>query len=224
MKAVDYLHLQMELEGIQNCGGNLITRMFPEVEDFPLILLAQTKDHQKILYFDEQISPIALKNKLTKVDLQSFEVGYAVNAFHSYGIRTQVGRYKTYIFPEMFRDAEAKRVKCLRQDDPKVIAFGFDGLAEQVYAIEESGKIISACVSSRENKKSAESWVFTDPEHRGKGLAAQVVKAWARSVLREGKVPFYSHAFENIGSAKLAKKLLLVHMYEETVIEYVIIP
>ena len=217
MKPIDYLHLQMELEGIQVRKGNLITRTHPDVEDFPLVLYAHTNRGEKIVYFDDTI-PIDLYNKLTTGDLQSFEIASAVEDFRFHGISSKVESFKTYTFPKNFVDAEAGNAKCFRQDDPKVIAFGFDGLGEGVYAVESDGKIISACVSSRENTKSAESWVFTDPGHRRKGLAQQVVTAWARNVLRESKIPFYSHAVENVSSYKVAIKLKLVHLYDETVI------
>jgi predicted GNAT family acetyltransferase len=63
--------------------------------------------------------------------------------------------------------------------------------------------------------------VLTAPEQRGQGLALQVVSAWASSVLRDGKIPFYSHAVENIASYKVAVKLGLVHLFDETVLEQV---
>ena len=116
-------------------------------------------------------------------------------------------------------DIETENVKCLDRDDPKVADFGFAGLGESVFALEYDGKILTACVSSRENEKVAESWVFTAPEHRGQGLALQVVTAWASRVLREGKIPFYSHVVENVASSKVAEKLRLIHLYDESVLE-----
>ncbi len=218
MKPIDYLHLQMELEGIRVSGGNLITRAHPAVEDFPLVLVADFNSGEKVVYFDDTI-PRVVYDRLEVSNLQVSEIALAAKEFSSCGINTEVGSFKTYIFPENYTDVEVELVKCFQQDDPKVIDFGFNSLAEQVFAIEQDGKIISACVSSRQNKQSAESWVRTDPEHRGKGLAQQVVSAWARSVLREGKTPFYSHAVENFGSSRVAYKLNLVHVYDETVLE-----
>jgi len=221
MKPIDYLHLQMELEGIQVCDGNLITRIHPDVENFPLVLYAHTWDQEKVIYFDDML-PSALYYKLAAGDLQSFKIQTTVEEFNIIGINTKVNRFKTYKFPENFKVSKTKNVRCLRRDDPKVVAFGFNRLADEVFAIEQDGKIASACVSSRQNSKSAESWVFTHPDYRRKGLAQQVVMAWAGRMLREDKVPFYSHAVENIGSANLANRLKLVHLYDETVIEKVV--
>jgi hypothetical protein len=221
MEPIDYLHLQMELEGIQVRDGNLIRRIHSEVEDFPLVLSAHLNNGDKIVYFDETI-PSALYDKLTASNLHSFDIALTAEEFDLYGIKTKVGSFKTYTFQENYADVEAQHVKCFRRDDPKVIDFGFGGLAEKVFAIERDGVILSACVSSRQNLKSAESWVFTHPRHRRKGLALQVVTAWARSVLQEGKIPFYSHAVENIGSSRVASKMRLVHLYNETVLEKVL--
>jgi hypothetical protein len=47
----------------------------------------------------------------------------------------------------------------------------------------------------------------------------QVVRAWARSLLEAGKVPFYSHKIENRASANLARRLGLQPVFEEIAIE-----
>lgn len=218
MNPNNYLHLQMELEGIKRCADNLIARASQDVDEFPLILLASTSDGQKFIYFDNSL-PSVLRDKLSLVDLQSFKIESAIEAFDLFGINTKSGRFKTYIFPSNLVAADFGNVKCFSQHDPKVIAFGFTGLADKVYAIEQEGVILSACVSSRQNSKSAEAWIFTHPDHRRKGLAQQVVTAWAGSLQREGIVPFYSHEAKNTNSANLANKLNLIRIFDETVIE-----
>jgi GNAT superfamily N-acetyltransferase len=160
-----------------------------------------------------------LYNKLTVNGLGSFKIEYAAQVFNSFGICTKSGHFRTYMFPDNFANADVGHVKCFSQDDPKIVAFGFGGFAEKVYAIEQEGIIFSACISSRQNSKSAEAWVFTHPDHRRKGLAQQVVTAWAGNLQREGIIPFYSHDVENSNSAILARKLKLVHLFDENVIE-----
>jgi hypothetical protein len=216
MKPIDYLHLQMELEGIKAGDGNLITRASPDVDEFPLVLFARTSDEQKCIYFDSSL-PMALQSKLSS--LQSFKIESAVEMFDSFGIGTKVGYSKTYTFPDDFTVADLGNVKCFGQDDLKVVKFGLGGLASKVYAIEREGMILSACVSSRQNSESAEAWVFTHPDYRRKGFAQQVVTAWASSLQGKGIVPFYSHEVGNINSANLASKMGLIHLFAESVIE-----
>jgi RimJ/RimL family protein N-acetyltransferase len=218
MKTEDYLFLQMELEGIRVSGRNLITHTHPDVEEFPLVLLADFRSKKKLLFFDDTLPPALIENLVLR-NLDSFGITPIAQEFSNFGIETKSSNFKTYTFLESFMDRDAKNVKCLHRDDPIVADFGFGGLGEQVYAIEYDGKIISACVSSRENEKAAESWVFTAPEHRGQGLALDVVSAWAGSVLQDGKIPFYSHAVANIASFKVADKLRLIHLFDETVLE-----
>jgi GNAT superfamily N-acetyltransferase len=147
------------------------------------------------------------------------KIEYAVEVFNSFGIGTKSGHFRTYMFPDNFANADFGNVRCFSQDDPRIVAFGFSGFAEKVYAIEQEGIILSTCISSRQNSESAEAWVFTHPDHRQKGLAQQVVTAWSGNLQREGIIPFYSHELENSNSANLARKLKLVHIFDETVIE-----
>lgn len=220
MKPIDYLHRQIELEGIQRVSNDLIIRATPNTDDFPLVLLACTSDGEILLCFDELISE-EIRNKLSKDDLQAFKTESAIEVFEKSGIHTKANHFKTYIFPDSFEFKNIETVKCFSHDDPKIIAFGFNGLADKVFAIENEGVILSACVSSRQNSTSAEAWVFTHSNHRKKGLAQQVVTAWARSMKKEGLTPFYSHNIENINSGLLAKRLKLIKVFEETVIEKV---
>jgi hypothetical protein len=153
--------------------------------------------------------------------LQAFKTESTIEVFEKSGIHAKANQFKTYIFPDGFEPENIETVKCFSQDDPKIIAFGFSGLAAKVFAIENEGTILSACVSSRQNSTSAEAWVFTHSDHRRKGLAQQVVTAWATSMQKEGLRPFYSHNTENTNSALLAKRLNLIEVFEETVIEKV---
>ncbi len=218
MKPVDLLKLQMELEGIKVQDDTFITRLDPDVTEFPLVLFASTSDKQKLIYFDCTLSP-DLSNKLISSDLNSFNVESAIETFATFGVNTKSDSFRTYTFPDNIVIADDRKVKIFKQDDPKVIAYGFNGMANEIYAIEEDGRLISACVSARQNKKCAEAWVFTDPNHRRKGFARQVVMSWAAHSQHNGIIPFYSHEIRNTSSANLAGKLNLLHIFDETVIE-----
>ena len=220
MKPIEYLLRQIELEDIQRVSNDLITRASPNTDDFPLVLLACTSDGETLLCFDELISE-EIRNKLSKDDLQAFKTESAIEVFEKSGIHAKANHFKTYIFLDNFETENLETVKCFSQDDPKIIAFGFNGLSDKVFAIENEGVIVSACVSSRQNSSSAEAWVFTHSNHRRKGLAQLVVTAWARSMKKEGLTPFYSHNIENINSARLARRLKLIEVFKETVIEKV---
>ena len=217
MNPLDTLHLQLRLEGKEVIHGNLLRQVevIPD-EETPLMLIAQLEDGQVVVYFDEALQT-ELREDLTK---QLFEFKFPnidpISTFlQSRNIVFEVGHYKTYIFPEIYGTFNDEIVQRYSKSDSQVQAFGFEGFAEQVYAIERDGKIVAACVSTRESNFCGEAWVFTDTEYRHKGLAQKVVSAWAMSLISAGKVPFYSHKIQNSASANLAKRLGLQSIFEE---------
>ena len=218
MKPIDYLLYQMELEGIKRVADDTIRQMAVNGDEFPLVLCAHTADNERLVCFDE-VLPREVRALMPMDDLKAFKTEGAGEVFEKHGIHVKASQFKTYIFPDGFPEAEIGEAKCFSQDDPKISAFGFSGLADKVFAIEQDGEILSACVSSSQNNTCAEAWVFTHPEQRQKGLAQKVVKAWATDLQVGGMIPFYSHTVENHASANLAKKLNLIHVFDEMVIE-----
>lgn len=218
MDPLTYLRLQMRLEGKALVNEQFMRQV--EVvsdEEMPLILLAQLANKELITYYAEAISP-DLKNELAAnlFEIRFPKVDPLLNVLQSYQLDYEVGHYKTYIFP--WQTPKDINVICLSKHDPKIKTFGFDGFAENIYAIERNRSIVSACVSTRENKKCGEAWVYTDIQYRNQGFAQKVVNAWAASLMENGKVPFYSHKIENMASASLAKQLGLQPVFEEIAI------
>jgi hypothetical protein len=218
MKPFDYLLCQMDLEGIQRVPNDLIIPGAPGVEEFPLVITARTSDGESLICFDASI-PTEIRLQLPLDDLQAFRTGKAIGVFERSGIHVKSGHFKTHVFPEGVGSSNLEGVKCFNKDDPKIVDFGFHGFADQVHAIEKAGTILSACVSSRQNSRCAEAWVFTRPDQRRRGYAQGVVRAWADAIKAEGLIPFYSHRIDNMESARLAGRLNLTVVFEEMVIE-----
>ena len=76
-----------------------------------------------------------------------------------------------------------------------------------VHAIVVDGRIVSACVSSRQNDEAGEAWVRTQPAFRRRGYARQVTASWAHHLTRQGKLAFYSHRIDNAASRSVAQSL-----------------
>ncbi len=203
----------MRLEGKSLSSGCFMRQVeiVPD-EEMPLMLIARLANEESVAYYDEAISP-ALQKQLSTIDIDFTKVDTLQAALKRLNIRCEVGHYKTYIFPS--QPAMEADVVCLSKHDPNVKAFGFDGFANEVHVIAENDRIVSACVSTRENQSCGEAWVYTMPEYRKQGFAQKVVRAWARSLMEAGKVPFYSHNIKNEASANLAKKLGLLPVFEE---------
>jgi hypothetical protein len=221
MELLAYLHMQMRLEGNEIVDKCFIRQVevVPD-EEVPLMLIAELADQKLVAYYDEAISPDLQKDLATSFHEAVFpNIEPLLDILKAHGVKFGVGHYKTYVVSSMA--GNDGQVSCLSRHDSNVKDFGFDGFAEHVYAIEHNGRILSACVSTRENKTCGEAWVFTLPEYRNQGLAQNVVNAWAGSMKEAGKVPFYSHKIENEASANLAKRLRLQPVFEEIAISQI---
>lgn len=182
----------------------------------PLMLIARIVDGRTVNYLNETL-PLELQNELCAQAI-GFRLPLAeslTTLLRAYGIQTEIGHYKTYVFPEAYARASTGVVRRYPRSHPLIKAFDFDQLADNVYAIEQNGAILAACVSARQNTEAAEAWVYTAPAYRRKGLAQLVVTAWAQETIQNGVVPFYSHKVENIASAGLADRLRLTPIFEE---------
>jgi GNAT superfamily N-acetyltransferase len=88
-------------------------------------------------------------------------------------------------------------------DDPRVPLwlhpFGGDVLITLI-----GGKYAAGVGIKRHNAFGLEISVGTEPEHRGKGLAARLVAQAARWILAQGAVPIYLHDPANIASDRTA--------------------
>ena len=215
MDPLNYLHLQMRLEGKEIFNECLIRQVeaVPD-EELPLTLIAQLAGGALVTYYDESMSPDLQKELAACLrDTEFPNIDALLNILRIHTTEFETGHYKTYVFAST--PSSTFDVRCLSKKDPRVKEFGFDSLAESVYAIERDGKLVSACVSTRENETCGEAWVFTAPEYRHQGLAQKVVSAWAGSLMSASKVPFYSHKIDNVASANLARLLKLQPVFEE---------
>ena len=223
MNPLDALHLQLRLEGRALIGDDSLRQV--EVvhdEEMPLMLIAQLAGQNLVAYFDESLEQglqAELKKQVSRIAFPNMDALSAL--LNQRNISFEVGQYKTNTFPEAYAAFKDETVHCYFRQDPTIKAFGFNGFAENVHAIEKDGKLVSACVSTRENASCGEAWVYTDKKYRHQGLAQKVVSVWAASLLSVGKVPFYSHKIQNVASAYLAKRLGLQPLFEEIVISYV---
>jgi RimJ/RimL family protein N-acetyltransferase len=221
MNPLEYLHLQLRLEGKKVVGDRLRQAEVVPDEDMPLMVIAQLSDQQVVAYYDEALAPDLSAELVKQVPILTFPTIEPLLALlKAHTISVDVGHYKTYLFTDQVRNFMDHDVRCLSKNDPAVQEFGFSDFAEQVYGIEREGKVVSACVSSRENGACGEAWVYTDEAYRTQGFAQRVVLAWVHDMVNAGKVPFYSHKIDNKASARLAKRLGLKPVFEEIAIAY----
>jgi RimJ/RimL family protein N-acetyltransferase len=112
-----------------------------------------------------------------------------------------------FVFPEQLeRHADVVRVE---EFEPLRRRFRRDELEGRapIYAIVEDGVAVSFCHSARSSGEAAEAGVFTEPSHRGRGLAPRVTSAWAAAIRTSERVPIYSTSWLNEASLAVARKL-----------------
>lgn len=215
MEPIGFLHLQMRLEGREVVQDRFIRQVeIVPGEDTPLMLIASLVNGNVVAYYDEALSANLQETLAARIAELIFPtIDPLLDILKTHDVPFEVGHYKTYVFPSI--PVNDMDVRCLSKDDSRVEAFGFDDFAEQVYLVERDGRVVSACVSARENETCGEAWVFTAPEYRHQGFAQKVVNAWARSLMSAGRIPFYSHKVDNRASAHLAGKIGLQPVFEE---------
>jgi hypothetical protein len=76
-----------------------------------------------------------------------------------------------------------------------------------VAAVVAEGTAAALCFSSRVAARVCEAGVYTVEAFRGRGYAAEAVRAWARGVRAYGKLPLYSTSWENRASQAVARRL-----------------
>jgi RimJ/RimL family protein N-acetyltransferase len=220
MQSIDFLHLQMKLEGIGLDQDYDLIPIHPNPDEFPLFLFARLNNGETVCYFAASLprkSQSALEEYIPCLRFPNVQDVCAL--FEQYDIHGKISHFKTYRFPDHYRGTIENDAIPFSKNDPRIRALGFGELDDTVYAIERNNVIPSACVSSRQDDSSAEAWVMTLPEQRGKGFGRTVVSRWANEVFRAGLIPFYSHEIDNIPSARLANRLGLIPVFEEIVLE-----
>ncbi len=217
MQPLEYLHLQMQLEGREIRRGCFLGQVeIVPGEEMPLVLIARLANEEPVAYYAEDLPP-DLQKRLSAAVMDFPECIPLLHVLRDHEIECELEHYKTYIFP--VQPASEPGVLCLSKQDSRVKDLGFDGFAEEVHAAACDDRLVAACVSTRENQACGEAWVYTLPQYRRRGVAQKVVRAWARSLMQAGKVPFYSHNIQNEASAGLAYKLGLRPVFEEVCIK-----
>ncbi len=193
------LELQLELECVWVKPGSTLVPFPCPNPDPPPRLLVVRHDHTEALYFRHDLLGHVREQLAGLSPGQAAEDEEAVKAILAQQAPcNEVGHFKAYVFPETM---------ALRAYSSAIRLPEANEIGTPVFGIITDGRVVSACSSSRENDRSAEAWVWTEPEYRGRGYAAQATSAWARDLQQRGKVPFYSHRWDNLASQAVAQKL-----------------
>lgn len=198
--------MQMELECNRVEDGDIIVPFPCRNPDEPSRVVVADLGGTLSVYFRHDL-PEAIRSAIRELPGRDcFERADLVsNILSPNGEDPTVTRFLGYVFSDAVNLDTCKHAIHLPDSNEQ----GFP-----VFGIVVEGEIVSGCSSIRENDKCGEAWVYTDEAHRGRGYAFQAAAAWAYSLQQQGKVPFYSHLFDNTASRKLAEKLGVVQFVD----------
>lgn len=225
MKAKDYFKIQLELEGLTIYNNNIKTISVnhfdieaKETKTIPKLIVLNTFDNLELFYSElldqntrEKIS------KLAKEELKNEDKVLGILNIKN----IEIGKYVTYTFNGLFEIDYQNTLVSINSSDVRLKEFdaSFYKVFPKSYAILEDNKIVACATSSRESNKAGEAWVYTLDTYRRKGNGTKAIKIWANDLIKNKKIPFYSHEINNTSSMLLAKSLGLNKVFEITVYE-----
>lgn len=203
------LHLALECVGL-NEHNRLVRLPGPNPDTLHRVYVARHSEGDSVFFQDGL--PEDLQVQLAGLPVTDFFESpdriRAILAANGPCEEIHVGR--SYVFPTLPDPDDFTGVVDLAQINPHVVEQydpGLVGTEKEVFCILCDGLIASTCESSRENEWAGEAWVRTLPEYRRRGFARQVTAAWGNRLIQQGKVPFYSHRWENTASQAVARSL-----------------
>lgn len=204
----DYVRLQLSLECIGlNDQGFLVRTPGPDPDD--IARLYAFSDTNGCSMFIRADVPRSVKNQLLALGPErAFEDKVRVEGiFVKIDPCEEIRQWETYVLlegPSTEEFPSVAQIPWQSKDHNQRVSFSS---SRENHVILQEGEIISSCVSVRENDASAECYVYTEKDYRRRGFGRQVTASWAASIIRKGKIPFYSHARDNEPSRKLANGL-----------------
>lgn len=219
MNTLDLIRLHLELECIGMDAEDQLHRIPCTHPDTVPRVYAVRCDKGNLLFFRRD-TPQTIRERIARMPFDKFfthpDMVNRVMAAHSACMEIYIGR--SYVFPTGLNDflyPDVVRLSCIdralvRRYDPELNLH-----QREVFGILVDGMVVSTCESSRENNAAGEAWVRTLEAYRRRGYARQVTLAWAHSLQQQGKVPFYSHNWENAASCAVAQSLRLVQYIED---------
>ncbi len=206
------LHMALECVGI-DAQGQLIRIPGDDPDTLHRVYVARHDQGDSIFYRADV--PAATRKKLSHLRVADFfeSPERVVVILEADGPVTEQHIGKSYIFPEQIRDHQNLDVVRLSELDSAVVQrydAQLDFSRREVFGVLVDGEIVSTCESSRENDAAGEAWVRTLEGYRQRGYARRVTAAWAQSLMARGKVPFYSHRWDNLASQAVAQSMGLI--------------
>ncbi|WP_440117951.1 GNAT family N-acetyltransferase [Paenibacillus sp. QZ-Y1] len=165
-------------------------------------------------YYHEQL-PSTLIEELGCESGLSLDIPKLIRRVETFKPIKSVWMGPAYTFPENCGKWHAKvqlidrhRAFLLSEHFPELIERLHEKMPVAAYVMQDSA--IAVCCSARVSTQGAEASLYTAPDFRGQGYAAEAVKCWQHHVKESGRIPIYSTSWDNTASQTVARKLGLI--------------
>ena len=214
METTQLIHLQLAMECIGFDQHGLLIRIpGPDPDDIARVKVFRHEGGYSLYFCQDLASPVREWIQ-AKGPHFAFTNPAAVKAIlDEHSPRNEAFAGQTYQFPDTLEPGQFPDVIRLTAEHRPLIEEyqpGMKAADRGVFAIVQDGLIVSTCSSARESAQAAEAYVYTVAEHRRRGFGRQVTAAWAVHIRDCGKIPLYSHAWENATSQGVAQSLNLL--------------
>ncbi len=201
-----YILTQLKLECIGLDEEELLVRIPGPDPDEIARVLAYRHSQGFEIYFRNDV-PRNLRNLISALSIDDIfaERKKIQSILDKHFPCTEVGSFETYVFEDLPGENEITDVDIIDQTS----SFGKASPSRPIFVLPSHGKPISSCISVRQDDDSAECYTHTEEGFRRHGLGRKVTAAWGRWQLLNGRIPFYSHASDNIASRALVESLNL---------------
>jgi len=211
MDVVELIQTQLALERIGlNREGLLVRIPGPRPDDIARVYVYRHQDGYA-LYLRHDL-PVPIRERIQALGPEvAFRDREAVKSLLAKaGPCKNVFQGQTYLFPDTLGPDLFPDAMCLMEAQrPLMEAYhpGMNVTDWTTYAVIRDGRIVSTCTSAREDEQAGEAYVYTVPAYRGQGYGRQVTAVWAHHLRGQGKIAFYSHAWDNPASQGVARSL-----------------
>lgn len=210
-----YLHTGYRLDG----AGRIVSTREPDPRPGPLLTLVRGR--RTVLHAVHADLPAETAREIARLAAQEVPDDPRTEPLYADQYRSLLGgRVRSgpaFAFPLQLPAVEGPLL--IEQYEP--LARHFEGWTPQevpgrtpIAAVLQDGDAVSVCCCARRSDEAAEAGLETAAPFRGRGLAAQVVIAWAAAVRASGRIPLYSTEWSNEASLSVARKLGLARYAE----------
>lgn len=182
-------------------------RSHPVWHGFLVPLLVLVRSHSVAVSITPEMLSVAQEVMYARGHLHDKLVHLQAEVAAKYARAKCVRGRVLYCQPSSFTPFPVAKVEMLDPSEPEMEEFRvhFDG---QVFVSRSrSGQIAAWAAIKLKGEQVNEISVHTDPRHRGKGLAKQVVSTATAYILTQGKIPMYVQEEANAASSRVASVL-----------------